>query len=207
MQRHKHYLMLNLPDRSTAVMDTSTLRFYSFDGPQTSWEDTIGQRILADPKAESDGQSRNINFEVLASFIENPQIQFRDSFTRCGPQPRYSFRSAKQEFDVRSLTKVYHFRGSYRGGTFSSSDTEWKFLDGGIISHSGYGWGSHSWTVVEGAAALRVVCLFFGIKQPLRIKGEGLREPLGVLLERMTANDVADGVPVTIFGRPFPSES
>jgi len=33
--------------------------------------------------------------------------------------------------------------------------------------------------------------LFFGIKQPLRIKGEGPREPLAVLLERMTTNDVA----------------
>ena len=60
---------------------------------------------------------------------------------------------------------------------------------------------------MEGAAALRVVCLFFGIKQPLRIKGEGPRESLAVLLERMTANDVADGVPVTIFGKALPSVS
>ena len=69
---------------------------------------------------------------------------------------------------------------------FSSSDREWHFLDGGIVEHDGYGWGSHSWTVVEGAEALRVVCLFFGITQPRRIKGESSPRPLAELLAEMT---------------------
>jgi hypothetical protein len=75
-------------------------------------------------------------------------------------------------FDVRFLTRLYEFPGNYQGGTFCSSTTEWHFLDGGIISRNGYGWGSHSWTVVEGAEAVRGVCMFFGIQQPLTIRGE-----------------------------------
>jgi hypothetical protein len=62
---------------------------------------------------------------------------------------------------------------------FSSSERHWRFLDGGIIAHNGYGWGGHSWTVVQGAEALRAVCLFFGIEQPRQIKGEGKRQSLG----------------------------
>lgn len=108
---------------------------------------------------------------------------------------------------MRSLTNIYQFRGAYRGGMFSASESEWRFLDGGIISHHGYGWGSHSWTVVEGAEALRAVCLFFGIKQPRQIKGEGRREPLAALLERMTANDVSHEIPSKFFGRSMPLEN
>jgi hypothetical protein len=51
---------------------------------------------------------------------------------------------------------------------FSSSETKWRFLDGGIISHSGYGWGSHSWTVVEGAEALRAVAPRHVAQNPAR---------------------------------------
>jgi hypothetical protein len=40
---------------------------------------------------------------------------------------------------------------------------------------------------VESSEAVRVVCLWFGIKQPRRLKGEGQRRPLSVLLERFSA--------------------
>jgi hypothetical protein len=92
-----------------------------------------------------------------------------------------------QDFNVKFLTRLYKFPGSYHGGTFSSSQSEWKFLDGGIISQNGYGWGSHSWTIVEGAEALRAVCMFFGIQQPRAIRGEKARRPYSVLLEEMTS--------------------
>jgi hypothetical protein len=55
------------------------------------------------------------------------------------------------------------------------------FLDGGIFSHKPYGCGSHSWTVVQGAEALRVVCMVCGIEEPLRIKGESRRRALSIL--------------------------
>jgi hypothetical protein len=41
--------------------------------------------------------------------------------------------------------------------------------------------------VVQGAEALRAVCMFCGIQQPQRIKGEGPRRPLSVLLQEIFA--------------------
>jgi len=78
------------------------------------------------------------------------------------------------------------FREPTKEERLALSETQWRFLDGGIISHNGYGWGSHSWTVVQGAEALRAVCTFFGIKLPQQIRGELSRRPLSVLLEEMT---------------------
>ena len=206
MQRYRDCLILTLPDRSTAVLDSRTLSFYSFSHIPTSWEQAIRERILIDPSAETIRPS-GIDIEVLAALMERPRHRFADCFTRCGAQPRYSFRSAKQDFDVTYLTKIYQFRGDYAGGVFSSSESNWRFLDGGIISHSGYGFGSHSWTAVEGAHALRVVYLFFGINQPRQVKGEGRKEPLAALVERMTANDVSHEMSSKSLGWPRPSQS
>jgi hypothetical protein len=193
MQHHQHYMILTLPDQTMAVMDTNTLRFCNFLTQPTSWEQAIAERMSADPKPESNAQIQNINVVDLANFMEMLHLRFNDCFKRLGPQARYSFRYARQNFDIRSLTRVYQFGGMGSGGMFCSSHSEWRFLDGGIVSHSGYGWGSYRWIGVVGTEALRVVCLFFGVKQPLRIKGEGRREPLAALLERMTGNDVGHG--------------
>ena len=91
------------------------------------------------------------------------------------------------EFDVKSLTRVSDFPGQHRGGVFASSTTRWDFLDGGIIDHQGYGWGSHFWAAVDGVEALRATCLLLGIKQPRAIKGEQVRRPLANLLEDLSA--------------------
>jgi hypothetical protein len=77
---------------------------------------------------------------------------------------------AKHSFDIKNITWFYCFEAKYAGGTFCPSETEWRFLDGGIFDHNGHGWGSHSWTIVQGAEALRIVCMVCGIEQPLRIK-------------------------------------
>jgi hypothetical protein len=112
---------------------------------------------------------------------------------------------------VKFLTTLYQFPGTYFGGCFSSSQAHWQFLDGGIISQNGYGWGSHSWTVVEGSEAVRVVCLWFGIKQPRRLKGEGQQKPLAVLLEQFSAAELVGPTkwpfvrPVTPSVNPDPS--
>jgi hypothetical protein len=65
---------------------------------------------------------------------------------------------------------------------------EWYFLDSRIFSPNGYSWGTHSWTVVQGAQARRVVCLVCGIQQPQRIKGESLRRPLAILRQEIPVN-------------------
>jgi hypothetical protein len=64
--------------------------------------------------------------------------------------------------------------------------TERRVLDGGIFEHNGYGWGNNSWTVVQGAEAVRVVCMICGIQQPLRIKGESPRRALSILLQELS---------------------
>jgi hypothetical protein len=211
MQRHENCLILTLPDQSRAVMDCRTLALYCLSNPEESSIETILERISRDALVKRSRPNGGIDFNILAAFMEAPSRRFMDCFSRCtaqGRPPRYSFRYKRQNFDIRFLTNLYQFRGAdYGGGTFSSSGQHWEFLDGGIISHNGYGWGSHSWTVVEGAEALRVVCLFFGIDQPRRIKGEGQRQPLAALLERMTANDVSDETPIEVFGMSIPSRT
>jgi hypothetical protein len=175
-------MFLTLPDQSTVRLNRSRLKFTHVG---------VGRRRSA-PPSKRDPARFKIDFDRLAECIEFPTNRFGDCFRRISDHPRYSPKASVYDFDVGFLTRVYSFRGSYQGGTFSSSTTEWSFLDGGIISHNGYGWGSHSWTVVQGAEALRTVCLFFGIIQPLRIKGEGPRRPLSLLLDEMTDAPLTD---------------
>ena len=170
-------MLITLPDESAALLDPQTLSFEAI--PAAKKKAPFG----APPSDVPFG----INCRLLAECMSNPAWKFGDCFRRISDHPRYSPKGSVHKFDVCFLTSIYKFKGDYRGGTFSSSTTEWRFLDGGIISHYGYGWGSHSWTVIEGCEALRAVCLFFGVKQPRSIKGEGTRRPLAVLLEEMTS--------------------
>jgi hypothetical protein len=168
----KSKMIITLPDQSVVTLELKTLRFNASDPTA---------KTLRRPK-ETGNAPFGINCEVLAQHMSEPQRKFSDCFRRVSDQPRYS-----PKVDVTFLTRIYRFGGSYEGGTFCSSQTEWRFLDGGIISQNGYGWGSHSWTVIVGTESLRAVCLFFGVEQPQRIKGEAERRPLAILLEEMTS--------------------
>jgi hypothetical protein len=184
-------ITITLPDRSRVRLNQKTFRFQRAELPPT----ISLQANAAEEAAKKNFAERQINFKKLAKSLRQPSHRFADCFHRISDHPRYSPKQSVYQFDVRFLTRLYKFPGSYQGGTFSSSETEWRFLDGGIISHHGYGWGSHSWTVVQGAEALRAVCMFFGIQQPLRIRGEPTRRPLSVLLEEMTNTPVDFTVP------------
>jgi hypothetical protein len=175
-------MLITLPDKSVARLDRKTLQFNSVDSSRVASTDT----------ASVTDTPFGINCKMLASMMSDPRWKFGDCFRRISDHPRYSPRRSVHEFDVSFLTSIYKFGGTYQGGTFSSSTTQWGFLDGGIISHSGYGWGSHSWTVVEGIEALRALCLFFGIRQPQRVKGETEKRPLANLLEEMTSVPLQD---------------
>jgi|GEM_PF-5564844 len=172
-------MVITLPDRSIASLDVSLLRFRQ-----------VGNfKVETEMEAETVSKAPapfQVDFEGLSRCMSNPTWKFGDCFKRVSDHPRYSPRSSFHAFDITFLCRIYDFPGNYQGGTFSSSTTEWRFLDGGIISHNGYGWGSHSWTVVEGTEALRAICLFFGVAQPQKLKGESLRRPLALLLEEMT---------------------
>ena len=172
-------MLITLPDNSLVLLDAGTLRFTLIDGFEA-------KRVMAEHDPQSVDSPFNVNCEKLAEFMEKPSWKFGDSFRRISDHPRYSPKQSVHEFNISAITRIYQFSGTYQGVTFSSSSTEWKFLDGGIISQNGYGRGGHSWTVVEGAEALRVVCLFFGVKQPRKIKGEIQRRSLAQLLEEMT---------------------
>jgi hypothetical protein len=177
---------LTLPDKSQVTLDKQTLQFHSLD---TGTNASTPANLLngpAVPLASKKIVSQQIDFKTLAKWLQYPHLRFGDCFRRISDRPRYSPKQSVHEFDVRFLTRLYEFPGNYQGGTFCSSTTEWHFLDGGIISRNGYGWGSHSWTVVEGGEALRGICMFFGIQQPLTIRGESPRRPLSTLLEEMT---------------------
>jgi len=178
-------MLLTLPDKSVAELHPATLRFAAIlDGPL--------QRPSAVTPDPGEKAPFGVNCKTLAKCMEAPLWRFADCFRRVSNHPRYSPKQSVHSFDVKFLSRIYKFPGSYQGGTFSSSTTEWRFLDGGIISQNGYGWGNHSWTVVEGAEALRSICLFFGIAQPLLIKGEGSRRSLSMLLEEMTKVPLQD---------------
>jgi hypothetical protein len=96
---------------------------------------------------------------------------------------RFSVRSL-HEFDVTFLTNLYRFPGRYEGGAFCPATIEWDFLDGGITARHGYF--GPSWTVIRGRDAVRVCCLFFGIRQPRRLPHKKQEKPLAALLEELS---------------------
>ena len=173
-------MRIHLSDGSLTDLDESTLRFRHVRAEDPEL------RALA----ENDNRPASpfgVDCEKLAQTLSTPRWLFSESMRRICDIPRYSPRQVVHQFDVTFLTRIYAFPGEHLGGAFCSSQTEWRFLDGGIISHNGYGFGSHSWTVVEGMEATRAVCLFFGIKQARLIKGETVRRPLAKLLEDLSA--------------------
>jgi len=58
--------------------------------------------------------------------------------------------------------------------------------------------------VVEGGEALRVDCLFFGIRQPQRIKGEITKRPLAEILQDMTSFPLKDPSKFSLLDLPWP---
>ena len=166
-------ILLELPDKSRVTLDARTFRFQSgWDGP------AAGELEIKTAVTDaSQPLPMAVDFQKLADCLQSPRLPFSECFRRIAPE-RYSPIYSLHQFHVRFISTLYDFRGTYQGGTFCPSMTEWNFLDGGISSQSGYG-SSSSWTVVRGTEALRVICLFHGIEQPKRLLGETNRRPLG----------------------------
>lgn len=57
---------------------------------------------------------------------------------------------------------------TYQSSMFSTAREKISFLDGGYASVSGYGFGSHSYSLVLGEMALRFLCYRIGVKSPRR---------------------------------------
>ena len=175
------FMLIALPDNSAVVLEDA-LRITQYD-PQAEPSAAQRQALETDDPA--------LSYQKIAKAMSSPCWKFGDSFRRVSDYPCYSPKQSVHQFDV-CFGRIYEFPRSGSGSMFNSSTSECEFLDGGIISHIGYGWGSNSWTVVEGAEALRAVCLFFGITQPQRIKGEPPRRRLAELLDEMTEVPLRD---------------
>src|SRR5258708_422752 len=140
-------MIIILPDSSQVSFNTKTGRLRSVDGFSTR-----------KPKPTKTAHKLHEVVELMARNFQRPTLPFQECFRRICDTPRYSPIRCKHEFNLLTITRCYNFNGSYQAGTFCPSETNWRFLDGGIFEHNGYGWGSHSWTVVQGAEALRAVC-------------------------------------------------
>lgn len=159
-------MKITLPDNSVVYLDRSTFRFYR-------------EKTFPD-----NGFELPINYDMLVRYLERPHLKFSNCFHRVDDTPCYSGSWKIGEYDTQILKAVYALEpgeGSY-GMMFTSSHSVYHVLDGCIIEHKGYGWGSHTYNWLEGFEVLRATCLFNGVKQPLRLKGETNPRPLADIL-------------------------
>lgn len=63
-----------------------------------------------------------------------------------------------------------HYRQS---SMFSSADSTVSWLDGGLRSHEGYGWGSSYWTAIIGDNATDFLCYRMGVQPRRRKRSDG----------------------------------
>ena len=186
---------LTLPDASRVRLDHSSLRFPHVGEEEDQARPRRGKESRTRPKPIESGCWADPVW--IEQRLEYPSTKFSDSFwRRISDVPSYGARFSGP--DVTALPGVYKFPGFHQGGVFSSTHMEWHFLDGGIIRHDGYGFGSHSGSCIYGAEVVRVNCLFFGIIQPRRMKGESARRPLSRLLEELSAAELTDSARRTL---------
>jgi hypothetical protein len=60
---------------------------------------------------------------------------------------------------------------TYQSAMFSTARQARSFLDGGYLSVSGYGFGSHSYSLIDGELALRFLCYRIGVRPPRKAPG------------------------------------
>lgn len=172
-------IRLILPDNSSGAFDTSKLRFTAFRGDALDH----GFHISGLP---DEPRHKRVDGLMLAERFVNPKWRFGDCFRRIPDTDIFSPKRCVHDFDVHEIKRIYNFPRKGTGGMFSSSDSYDEFLDGYIHYHAGYGFRAHFYSTVCGLETLRAVCLFHGIEQPLRLKGERECRPLAALLEEMT---------------------
>lgn len=178
---------LELPDASKVLMNTGILKFIYADKKDA-------ERKITEAGAYIDSRlaAREYDFSLLIDNLINPAIKFSDAFRRA-EHIRYMGMEAVPRFRptlemrpaVIGFTRSFTFPGNNFGGAFSPRRAEYNFLDGGILEQQGYGWASNSYVKIQGIEALSVICLFLGVQQPKRIKGNFTSRPLAVLLEEM----------------------
>ena len=120
---------------------------------------------------------------LQAGFIPSEIVEFvadRKSIEECKvrlPNVPYS-KAFRREGDSRfgiagpyvdrvwQAVRALDAPSTYQSSMFSTARENISFLDGGYVSVSGYGFGSHSYTLVRGEMALRFLCGRIGVRQP-----------------------------------------
>ena len=166
-------------------------------------------RFSLKPSKQVEKQMLPIDIEKLKECFERPSRKFADCFRRSSDSPSYSVVKSEQSVPVMCLAHIYVLEnGESYGGMFSASLKSRRFLDGFLAEYEGYGFGSSFGTSVRGYEALRIACLFFGIKQPITLKGERARRPLAEILVEMSQYQInrsafrGGGFPWSLHGEP-----
>lgn len=162
-------MRLTLPDQSQIYFSEGVFRF------------------SLKPSRRVEKQILPVDLEKLKECFEKPSRNFGDCFRRNSDWPSYTVINSEQSVPVMCLDHIYFLEiGESYGGMFSSSLTSLRFLDGFLKDYEGYGFGSSFGTSVYGYEALRIACLFFGVKQPKTLKGERVRRPIAEILAELS---------------------
>ena len=93
-----------------------------------------------------------------------PKIPYSKAFRREG-EGRFGIVGPYVERVWRAV-QALDVPSTYQSSMFSTARESRSFLDGGYVSVSGYGFGSHSYTLVRGEMALRFLCGRIGVRLP-----------------------------------------
>lgn len=180
-------MLITLPDKSIARLDRSTLKFFAVEA--TACE--IFYPLIPEMQELVD-TPLGIDCHNFVRGMVEPSLKFGDRFKRKDDTPSYYLRPNALSVDLDYLTSVYKYPGNYSGVMFSNATLDWDFLDGGITFFMACGFGNRSYTIVRGYEALRFICMFYGVFQPLKIKGEIVRRNLAVILQEATNFPLTD---------------
>jgi hypothetical protein len=100
-----------------------------------------------------------------------PNVPYSKAFRRQG-EGRFGIAGPYVERVWRAV-QALDAPSTYQSSMYSTARESTSFLDGGYVSVSGYGFGSHSYTLVRGETALRFVCFRIGVRPP-RVTSVGM---------------------------------
>ena len=113
--------------------------------------------------------SEIVEFVVAKKSIEEcrgklPNVPYSRAFKRDG-DTRFRIAGPYVERVWRAVDAL-DAPSTYQSSMFSTARERTSFLDGGYVSVSGYGFGSHSYSLIRGEMALRFLCYRIGVRPP-----------------------------------------
>ena len=109
------------------------------------------------------------NESITACKAWLPNVPYSKVFRRAGGS-RFGIAGPYQGRVWRAVSAL-DTPSTYQSAMFSTARQARSFLDGGYMSVSGYGFGSHSDSLVDGELALRFLCYRIGVRPPREAPG------------------------------------